>query len=1076
MTLKHIGFLDSPTMRELARQAVKNGTVKPPALSEIVKEAQSTYEPSDDLFTDLVRLASGLRDRGYANEAAALEQKIFAFKKAKDSGEDFLDKAHPEGDTKMGDAQDGLGEVETQITQHQKILEMVNKQPTGKQAAQANGLLQAVAYVLKTSQQAKLTNIEDVEKSEAKIKQANELLSTSTANILALIKTAYSKIPFDSVVFSAERVMADGGGAYTQLYATAAKINPAQIASTLTRYNAVFGGGTPSAQYVFDRLNSLNGPDLKAYCDQASPVIMKKYFPQAKPGAGQPQSAVDMIGTMVSDMTGATGLNQLYNWIKSDGSMKAAASEISQIMINDFNKVLDQTVLDAAAQNQKTKLKNLFVSAVTTPVWDPIEHLGKQRFNPAVFDDECIQVAKFLDDVASKASLAAKNKELQDELGKVTAVFGGSGTDVMAALEGVVPAINKLRESISSLSTVAVAKVAPVDVQMVQGWLGSIRSLAGQLKKWLESKGAKSPDYIKYVPTYNNMVAMWNALRSVKQATSFDELANAIAANGGDKFTSLDDLQNRIGAWANGIPTLLADNLVLDETGLPIGTRASATPDMVKTSQSKDPFSTAPASVKNVSTPKNVSAPNAAAQGLAKANMNDPKEAAVAVMQQYLAYFAQSVAQSKDKFKDFNPMEVAQMVRTGPKVNPAVNSYDGKWGEQTAAALAIAKKYADQLGLSGLDPKARYVNKASAEDTKEAAEKNQQLLDQSLQQLGAKGPGTASSAIMYDKLPAGMKFDQSELTVNAESGVNVVTPNEMASLAALYAFLVNKMGVQPQSVSDPDDPMKRPVRGFTAQQWVEKLKWFMSRAKWLWSQAKDDKARDSATSYHEDATRLWNQFTSYGKTSGLYAQQDWPSQIVPEGNLPGGFGGTAGRGGPGSGAVSGRTTNERSGPGGGASGGESYEEGMEGSNWGSPRMKQLFNVFPIWPMADEYKGMIDLRQAWYGDILARFKIGHNPVLNIAEFQGLPARTMIQKFFSGRSDVDPNMEYQRFLNTLSTSINKAVAGWNQAGEIPLKGGKKSRPNPQQTMIMGDLNSDWQEAINKQKDELGKYLSS
>jgi hypothetical protein len=141
MTFKHITFGESPIMRSLEKVARERGMFED---EPVVKEASAgeTYEPTDDLLSDMLRLATGLRERGFVAEANTLEDKIFVHKKAakavkekaKDEGEKMLDDAHPEGDVEVAPSQSGYGKMLTQKTTQDEIKKIVNKMPTGKYA------------------------------------------------------------------------------------------------------------------------------------------------------------------------------------------------------------------------------------------------------------------------------------------------------------------------------------------------------------------------------------------------------------------------------------------------------------------------------------------------------------------------------------------------------------------------------------------------------------------------------------------------------------------------------------------------------------------------------------------------------------------------------------------------------------------------------------------------------------------------------------------------------------------------------------------------------------------------------
>jgi hypothetical protein len=91
----------------------------------------------------LLTLCESLRQHGFDNYAEKLETKIALVKQADvhlyrahdEDGEDVVDSAHPDGDAHMADAQDKNGDVETILSQHKKIVDIISKMPTGKLAS-----------------------------------------------------------------------------------------------------------------------------------------------------------------------------------------------------------------------------------------------------------------------------------------------------------------------------------------------------------------------------------------------------------------------------------------------------------------------------------------------------------------------------------------------------------------------------------------------------------------------------------------------------------------------------------------------------------------------------------------------------------------------------------------------------------------------------------------------------------------------------------------------------------------------------------------------------------------------------
>lgn len=152
MTFKHTKFDDSATMRSLIKVAAEKGWVK----SEPLKKTASASEdlsPSHNLTENVMKLCSGLRASGLDKYADEVEIKFLAYKQANslynvhnEEGKDLIDAAHPKGGHKMKDlAGDVL--VETILENRLKILNVVNKKPTGKLASHFD-IMNAVKVVL----------------------------------------------------------------------------------------------------------------------------------------------------------------------------------------------------------------------------------------------------------------------------------------------------------------------------------------------------------------------------------------------------------------------------------------------------------------------------------------------------------------------------------------------------------------------------------------------------------------------------------------------------------------------------------------------------------------------------------------------------------------------------------------------------------------------------------------------------------------------------------------------------------------------------------------------------------------
>lgn len=91
---------------------------------------------------NILKLCEGLRAKGFDKHAEELENKFVSYKAAANThlyrvhdedGEDQVHAAHPDGDAPTNDGD--LGDVETIVSKHKKIVDVIQKEPTGKLGA-----------------------------------------------------------------------------------------------------------------------------------------------------------------------------------------------------------------------------------------------------------------------------------------------------------------------------------------------------------------------------------------------------------------------------------------------------------------------------------------------------------------------------------------------------------------------------------------------------------------------------------------------------------------------------------------------------------------------------------------------------------------------------------------------------------------------------------------------------------------------------------------------------------------------------------------------------------------------------
>ena len=139
MTFKHVKFEDSPTMRALEKVAREKGLVKPEPLTKkasLTKKADLT--PTANLMENVFKLCNGLRQQGMVKQASELETKYLQFKQAqtlyetsKETGEDVVEQAHPEGSHKLENVDSVEAVVEDILDKHDLIEEVAEKNPKG---------------------------------------------------------------------------------------------------------------------------------------------------------------------------------------------------------------------------------------------------------------------------------------------------------------------------------------------------------------------------------------------------------------------------------------------------------------------------------------------------------------------------------------------------------------------------------------------------------------------------------------------------------------------------------------------------------------------------------------------------------------------------------------------------------------------------------------------------------------------------------------------------------------------------------------------------------------------------------
>lgn len=1004
MTLKHISFYDSLVMRELEKQAVKNNSAPTPKLESIIKSAKINsskakfYLPTGDLFADLVRLSEGLRQKGFIDTAEVLESKILAYKQASTEYIDELSAAHPDGDASMGEASEGLGDVETLESAHNKILEVVKKQPTGKQAsAKISNILQASEEILgikKKAQDGEGESVEDLFSGRtsskiALIAEINEIIARQFTKISSLLKT---DIDISKWVFRYQDLYA-GTPEFRSLYASYTGVDPAAIDRFFQQDEYLYG-----KNYVGDKFakilstlqgfaNSYNVNGLINYANTFGGDLGSKYFAGSQPNENKRQYATsnpDQSNKQIfRDNPNSIWQWSNSNWLFADrqdfvidqNKLNEVAKSIQQIHYDNFQALFSEEKLTSATSQVQEQLKSILApwNEVASFFGKKIELPNSTTSSASLImavNSQIDKLKEYLDDGSLSKKLSELAKSMWPEWSPRISIQASE------AVEEIVNTVELLNTKPVNSTDVIVTNIDEVGQTLF--------TMGKAFFDAAKNANPKSREFLVYKKNYEELGKILFAVKNglgKPYLFMYEKIKDSFP-----NATSYDKLIQEVKNFAQEYSDISA-------------TASLATSNLVKQGQliRKNPVSNKPATsvpAKNVTPAKNTGGTNRASLGLAKANMNDPKEVAVATMQQYLAYFAEALASdsAKSKFTEYDPKDVALLVRTGPKANPAVNSYDGKWGTQTQDALNIANKYLRQLKLNELDTKARYVNRTTSSDAETTAKSNSVLLSQATQILGGKANSPEQTGTIYDRLPE--KINWSEVNYPLMQHRVTVTSKDLSSLGALYDLIIRNNWLEPQYTKDSEG---FDIEGFSARYWGYIVQWFQKRAQFVYNSSirTDKEAATLAREYYNAAKRLEGQlrsfFARYGYTSQNETDVIDTEALRQHSKTPGGSIQNT--------EQNGERILERAPA--GQNNSRKLNNGLQyanyvgdgdGTDWRTPNGGD--EAPPIGP-----DGTINLSSRWFNGLDRALGIEHNPLLNWDVFRRYSAADLAKTFYA-----------------------------------------------------------------------------
>lgn len=929
MTLKHIKFSDSAVMRSLERLAIDKGMVKN---EEVVKTA-SVVEPSGNLFEDMVRLANGLRSKGFVKEAVELEDKIFNLKQAEvhlyrvmdEDGEDLLEFAHPEGDVEVAPAQSEYGKVETLLGSHLKMKEVALRDPKGKTASE--DILRSVAGILRSGME-KLAlegneetdysqSFEDLTDPENKnkasnVKKINTYLETAFPKVDENIISALSIVgKTDSYGFDLDYIFSNVNEKYNNLYADMAGVNQKSLAGFLKKYSKSFNGKIPTKDMISGVIlqNKLFSNKLEnlerlrawaTYFDKA----LGKYFHGYANTEGEttynPNSILNIYG---DGLVNYTTYNDANVSKAADGILKAYNTEADLYLTADKVKTATGTLV--AKLNDSVKGLHSSHAFFLSPPKINAETTFSQIVSGIIGERGRV----------TEASAKGENGQI---INKVLSAFDKNVEDYNVSITNSLSHINDILGFLTdNAPTEADSIIIDINVPF-----SNFKEAFGLWVNFYQSVDKESPLYQIAVDNGRETKAILAALQK-SVGKPFSELNTQISKYK-PGLKNWDDFINASAKWLEDTKQMIQS---VTPAGPPPPPAMSADDGLNKSAELKPLTPQAPGKAPAATPGK--AAPGAAPKATKTPDsFSDSSRKAVARMQMALGKLGSVISDKTNaakfsKVKDYSANDGVKLISTGPGGRAAVDQIDGVWGPKTSQALAIAKKYVPQLG----DPAARWVqaNNTHSEGTEQEAEKNADAIYTFLQRIGiAVEDAKVKTVRPLDKIPQVLEADYG--TMDDAQGHSLFA-TDLSSLRDFHEFLQRKSLVLPGV-------------DLTKQQWTNILSWFMKRADYQKKNAADN-FKDLKSGYYSLMLRLWQQYTALvGK---LKIQSE--DQAIPTSSLPGG----RGAGEHGQGSAYRQSGRGRMGPGGNLDG-ESVQEadfrGMGGAQ-SNPEEAPVGKYIPI---------------------------------------------------------------------------------------------------------------------------------
>lgn len=883
---------------QYAKKAVEKGWLKN---SNLKKEASTKIiSPTGDDSVDFPILISLLRNKGMYKQAAALEEKFLIYKEAEthlykvheEEGEDFLNFAHPEKKFEVAKAENSNGAISSLLEKQNKMLSVVNKKPTGKYAELIHNVIARTAEILhpeiakfaqknvildeEESTEDIITELNVDPETKKNIDSANSLIAEKLSENFSNIENALKSTGLteeglaEFAVLTEEKILKNVG---IDFYLKANNLDKSKFQTYINVFYRLFPDGNQNVESIVKLIYSLKSfNEMLNFFNSIDTRVADQWFGGSEIKGVNPNDADSLKWLNEKAQTDKRYQNRpLSVWvvnfvnpedIKLNGAkVNFAAQGILGWMEKWKTWFIDQTKIDNA---------NKAFVAQTKPIFDAIKTTGATLAPDAFISKNKIRKTVGLAVGALKNGNAAVQKII-DFVNKQKMIynqFGLIGYDqsIISFLTNFNKNISSLVEEISKLSLNSVLD-HPINGVIASSIASTFKEIGVLWSQYFESDKIKDEDKpivennLKQAKNIFNIISKnydkpWAYLQQFilplfPKATTPQILLQI----GQDALKYVKNIVPKTASQIDNI-TKLADFGTL--SGKP-SSSSSSSKSGVQTSFTGNP-------------------------ALAKANLNDPVQLAVANMQLALNIFGQLISNPDNKSKfpkaNFDPNDGLRIIGTGPKANPHLNMFDGHWGPNTDAALNLANKYLSSIGKSLLTGvKWNQSTRSHSSGTEEAAKINSALLSKIISYIkGEKSNESAKylDSTILDSLPEMIEWnsDPGQASLSNEQQTVKLTKGNLSSLKALYDFLT-KNHLREAEVSGASET-EIGTEGFTPKSWNVVFQWFQRRAVLKYNSAKalGEDAINQAREYFNSIKRLSNIYDKMLSTYSKYIKED----------------------------------------------------------------------------------------------------------------------------------------------------------------------------------------------------------